>query len=126
LAKAIQAYRTTRKHDIMQRAIAALSDKDIENIAAFYSMQKSKPAERGQSLVQDLTAKCNRCHGSDIDNPAMVVPKLNGQDKEYLVMALRAYRDDRRESSLMHKMSFPYSDSVIESIATFYASQPPK
>ena len=37
-------------------------------------------------------------------------------------MALRAYRDDRRQSSVMHMMSLPYSDSVIESIASFYAS----
>ena len=41
-------------------------------------------------------------------------------------MALRAYRDDRRESSTMHKMSLPYGDSIIESIATYYASQPPR
>jgi cytochrome c553 len=54
------------------------------------------------------------------------VPRLNGQDRDYLVMALRAYRDDRRESSTMHKMSLPYGDSIIESIATYYASQPPK
>jgi len=39
-------------------------------------------------------------------------------------MALRAYRDDRRESSMMHRMSLPYSDSIIESIAALYASQP--
>jgi len=56
----------------------------------------------------------------------MAVPKINGQDKDYLVMALRAYRDDKRESSVMHKMSLPYSDSVIESISSFYASQPAK
>ncbi len=54
----------------------------------------------------------------------MAVPKISGQDKDYLVMALRAYRDDRRESSMMHNMSLPYSDSIIESVSTFYASQP--
>jgi cytochrome c553 len=54
----------------------------------------------------------------------MAVPKIRGQDRDYLVMALRAYRDDRRESSMMHKMSLPYSDSIIESLATAYASQP--
>jgi len=45
------------------------------------------------------------------------IPKINGQDKDYLVMALRAYRDDRREGTAMHRMSLPYSDAVIESIA---------
>ena len=55
---------------------------------------------------------------------AMVVPKIAGQDRDYLVMALRAYRDDRRASTTMHKMSLPYGDAVIESIASYYASQP--
>lgn len=54
----------------------------------------------------------------------MAVPKIRGQDKDYLIMALRAYRDDRRESSMMHNMSLPFSDSVIESVSTFYAGQP--
>ena len=56
----------------------------------------------------------------------MVLPKIAGQDRDYLVMAIRAYRDDRRESTLMHKMSLPYGDTVIESLASHYASQPAK
>jgi len=126
LATVIRSYRAGRKHEAMQRAVAALSDKDIDNIAAFYSVQKSRPAENGQRLIEDLTGKCNRCHSPGIDNPAMAIPKINGQDKNYLMMALRAYRDDRRQSSVMHSMSLPYSDTVIDSIASFYANQPPK
>jgi cytochrome c553 len=126
LAAVIKAYRTTRKHESMQRAVAALNDKEIDNIAAFYSIQKGRPAENGQRLVEELTEKCNRCHGPGIDNPAVAIPKINGQDKNYLMMALRAYRDGRRESSIMHRMSLPYSDTVIDSIASFYAGQPPK
>ena len=56
----------------------------------------------------------------------MAIPKISGQDRDYLIMALRAYRDDRRESSTMHKMSLPYSDAIIESLASLYASQPAK
>jgi len=74
--------------------------------------------------VNQLADKCNRCHGAAVDNPAMAVPKLGGQDKDYLVMALRAYRDDRRESSTMHRMSMPFSDAVIEGVAALYANQP--
>ena len=126
LVEAIKAYRTTRQREKMRAYVTGLSDKDIENIAAFYSIQKSRPAERGQTLVQDLTEKCERCHGAGVDNPALAVPRIRGQDRDYLVMALRAYRDDRRESSMMHKMSLPYSDSIIESLSTFYAGQPAK
>ncbi len=124
LVRAIGSYRTSRKNVGMQRAVAALSDKDIENIAAFYSVQKSRPAEDGQRLIEDLTGKCERCHGGKVDNPVMAIPNIRAQDEDYLIMALRAYRDDRRQSSVMHVMSLPYSDTIIESIAAFYATQP--
>ena len=126
LVNSTKAYRIARKHPAMQRAVAGLSDNDIENIAAYYSVQKSRPAEDGQKLVQGLTEKCNRCHGSDARNTAMAVPNLRAQDMDYLIMALRSYRDDRRGSSVMHNMSFPYGDAIVESIASFYASQPAK
>lgn len=122
LVEAIKAYRTSRRRESMRLYITGLGDADIGNIAAFYAAQKSAPAsEKGQSLVDDLVAKCNRCHGAA--NPSMPVPRIHGQDRDYLLMALRAYRDDRRESSTMHKMSLPFGDSIIESIATYYATR---
>lgn len=124
LANAIKAYPKTRRHLSMESYVGDLSQADIENIAAFYAIQKSRPSEKGQTLVQDLIAKCDRCHAAGVDNPSMAVPKISGQDKDYLVMALRGYRDDRRESSMMHNMSLPYSDAVIESVSAYYAAQP--
>ena len=126
LVNAIIAYRKTRRHEGMEAYVGDLSQQDIENIAAFYAIQKSRPAEKGQTIVQELIRKCDRCHDVNVDNASMAVPKISGQDKDYLIMALRAYRDDRRESSMMHNMSLPYSDSIIESVSSFYASQPAK
>ena len=124
LVNAIKSYRKTRRHEGMEAYVGDLSQQDIENIAAFYSVQKSRPAEKGQTLVQELIEKCDRCHGAGVENPSLAVPKISSQDKDYLIMALRAYRDDRRESSMMHNMSLPYSDSIIESVSSFYASRP--
>jgi cytochrome c553 len=126
LVDAIKAYRTTRKREKMRLYITGLSETDIRNLAAFYSTQKSRPSERGQSLVRELTDKCDRCHGAGVEVPGMPVPRIAGQDRDYLMMALRAYRDDRRESTTMHKMSLPYGDSIIEAIASYYAAQPAK
>ena len=98
LVNSTKAYRIARKHPAMQRAVAGLTDADIANIAAFYAVQKSRPAEDGQKLVQGLTEKCNRCHGSDVRNDATPVPNLRAQDMDYLIMALRSYRDERRDS----------------------------
>ena len=124
LGKATRAYRTTRQNWGMQRYIANLGDKDIDNIVAFYASQAPKAGDQVPSSIQDLATKCNHCH--ELDNPAQAAPKMNGQDKDYLVMALRAYRDGKRESTTMHTMSFPYSNAIVEGLASWYASQPAK
>jgi cytochrome c553 len=124
LATSIKAYGKSRKHETMESQVSKLSDADVQNIAAFYASQTPRAAEKGHTLIQELADKCNRCHGDKVNNPSMAVPKISGQDKDYLVMALRAYRDDRRESSAMHRMSLPFSDAVIDSLAGLYASQP--
>lgn len=125
LVDAIKAYRTTRKRPSMRVYVNQLSEKQIKDIAAFYSVQQSRPAESGQTLVKDLTNKCNRCHGPDVaKNASVAFPKINGQDRDYLIMALRAYRDNRRQSSMMHTMSLPYGDAIIESLADYYSGQP--
>jgi cytochrome c553 len=124
LEKAIKAYRTTRQNWGMQRYVAGLSDKDIANIAAYYAVQKPEPADKVPSSTRELAEQCNRCH--DADNASILAPKMRGQDKDYLVMALRAYRDGKRENSTMHNMSSMYSAALIDSIATWYASQPAK
>jgi cytochrome c553 len=124
LASAIRSYRKTRRHAGMEAYVSDLSRQDIEDIAAFYSIQPSQPAEQGRMLIQDLIDKCDRCHRAGAENPSVAVPKINGQDRDYLMMTLRAYRDGRRESSTMHVMSLPYSDPVIEGLASFYAARP--
>jgi len=123
LLKAIQAYRTSRKHWGMQRYVGGLTDQDMENISAFYAVQQSRPSDTVPSSARELAAKCDLCHESK-DESKMVVPILRGQDKAYLVMALRAYRDDKRDSSTMHRMSAVYSNAVIDDIASYYASVP--
>jgi cytochrome c553 len=123
LVNAIKAYRNTRRNEAMQRAVAALSDADIENIAAYYTVQKSRAVEEGPVLLRDITDKCDRCHGTETPGASQAFPHIRGQDKDYLVMALRAYRDGRRQSSVMHNMSVPYGDAVIEGLASFYSSK---
>jgi cytochrome c553 len=123
--KATKAYWTTRKSWGMQRYVAGLGDKDVENIVAYYAAQKPLAADKVPGPTDELAAKCNRCH-DDESNPSMVAPKLKGQDRDYLIMAMREYRDDKRENSAMHRMSFPYGNAMIESIATWFAKQPAK
>lgn len=122
LVGAIKAYRDrSRRHDVM---LAENTDQEIENLAAYYAIQESKAAERETITVRELADKCDRCHGPEAKHPTMAVPKISGQDRDYLIMALRAYRDGKRGSSMMHRMSMPYSETIMESISALYASQP--
>jgi cytochrome c553 len=124
LVKATKAYWTVRKNWGMQRYVAGLSEKDVDDIVAFYTSQAPRAGEQKPTPTQELAAKCDRCH-DDETNMSMAAPRMKGQDKDYLIMALRGYRDDTsRESSTMHNMSFPYSNAMIESVASWYASQP--
>jgi len=123
LVNAIKAYRDgVRKHEVM---VVDMNDSDIENVAAYYSVQQLQAAVDKNLAVQELVTKCDRCHGPALSNSRMVVPGLNGQNKEYLVRVMKAYRDFDRGSSLMHKMSADYSDETIEALASYYSSQPP-
>lgn len=125
LATATKAYRKTRHNWGMEKYVGGLSAKDVDDIAAYYTAQKPKRADDVPSSTQELAAKCDRCHDAE-DASAAAAPKMRGQDKDYLVMALRAYRDDKRESTTMHRMSFAYSNAIIESLASWYATQPAK
>ncbi|WP_455209293.1 c-type cytochrome [Kaarinaea lacus] len=125
LVGAIKAYQERgRKQEDMHAFLSNISAEGIGNIAAYYSVQPAKPAEAKTMSMAELADKCDHCHGPGMENPMMIFPKIRGQNKGYLVKALRAYRDNKRGSSPMHKMSLPYSEAVIESIAAWYASQP--
>ena len=95
----------------------------IENIAAFNSEQKAEAVGERQNTVQELVAKCDRCHSPSVGERTLVVPSLNGQSRDYIIRAMTEYRGDNRGSSMMHKMSSSYSDEMIEELATYYAAQ---
>ena len=125
LVSAVKAYQERgRKQEDMHSFLSNISEEGIENIAAYYSVQKSQPAEAKTMSMKELAEACDRCHAPGMENPMMIFPKIRGQNKGYMVKALRAYRDNQRGSSPMHKMSLPYNEAVIESIAAWYASQP--
>ena len=122
LVSAIKAYRDhERRHEDM---ITDKSDADIENIAAYYAVQSIAGSMEMDESMEQLAAKCDRCHGPAAGQSSIVVPSLNGQKREYLIRVMKEYRDNDRGNSMMHKMSSGYSDEMIEAIASYYASRP--
>jgi len=122
LVNAIKAYRNQeRSHENM---VADKSDGEIESIAAFYSVQAAAAVSETAEALDDVVAKCDRCHDRAGAGSAMVLPTLKGQKQEYLLRVMKQYRDDSRGNSMMHKMSSGFSDELLEEIAAYYASHP--
>jgi cytochrome c553 len=123
LVNAIKSYRDhQRQHDDM---IAHNSDSEIDDIAAYYSVQQTEAAADERMELPEMVASCDRCHGPALGESRMGgIPALSGQNREYLVRAMQTYREADRDSSLMHRMSAHYSDETIEALASYYASLP--
>jgi len=69
---------------------------------------------------------CTGCHGvTGYKNayPSYRVPKIAGQNYEYLVAALTAYRKGEREHPTMQAQAQGYSEQDIQDIATYLSSQ---
>lgn len=126
IVTAIKMYRNgSRKHPVMQAAVTALSAKDIENLAAYYSVQKPKmPKPRRMYSTKDWAKRCDRCHEPNIENPLHAFPKIKGQPAAYIAKALRTYqKGNSRTNSMMHRMTVLLTEEEIQGIAAYYAQQ---
>jgi cytochrome c553 len=66
---------------------------------------------------------CASCHGPDGNSPTPAFPKLAGQNDDYLVHALKAYRDKSRVNAIMNGQAANLSDQDIADLAAYFASQ---
>ncbi len=94
--------------------------------SAFLAMdaQAAGDAAAGEGKV----AACAACHGTDGKATAPIYPNLAGQNAEYLVSALKAYRAGERGggmSAMMTPQAQALSDEDIADIAAYYASLTP-
>ena len=131
LTTAMKAYRSgQRQNDTMKSMLAAIGDADINHIALFYALQKPSraqtPAPGDQQAGKASTVGCAGCHGDQgvSSNPA--TPSLAGQDAEYLVAALRAYKNGARADETMKTLAGPLDDTTMKNIAAYYAAQEPQ
>jgi len=80
----------------------------------------------GDAAAGELKAyTCTGCHGiPGYKNiyPTYKVPKIGGQNYEYLVIALQAYKNGERDHSTMDLQAQSLSDQDIEDISAYFAS----
>jgi len=76
--------------------------------------------EAGRGLIET----CLGCHGiANYKNvyPTYPVPKICGQNAQYLVDALRAYANGDRGHNTMHAQAATLTDQEKQDIAAFFA-----
>lgn len=77
--------------------------------------------DRGQVLA----FTCTGCHGIPFYQnvyPTYTVPKLGGQNQEYLIASLKAYRSGEREHATMRAQAATLSDQDILDITAWLVS----
>ena len=91
----------------------------------------TRPPESGgaDSTVAGTVQVCSSCHGPDGRSISPTFPDLAGQQKDYVVAQLQAFRDktraDPHAKTYMWGMAARLSDPTIDGIAAYYASQTP-
>jgi cytochrome c553 len=85
--------------------------------------------QRGDTVVQGTIHVCSSCHGLAGRSISPTFPRLAGQQHDYLVTQLKAFRDHTRADPHAHTymwgMAAQLSDATIDGVATYYASQTP-
>lgn len=76
-------------------------------------------AARGQAK----SAACAACHGADGNSAVPTFPKLAGQNEDYLVHALKSYKNGSRKNDVMKGMAAPLSEQDIADLSAYFAKQ---
>jgi cytochrome c553 len=69
-------------------------------------------------------ATCVACHGTQGEGSASGVPRLAGQNAEYLARALAAFRGATRASPVMQPIAGSLSDVDIHDLSAYFAGLP--
>ena len=128
LELALKAYRAgERDHGTMTAQAASYSDQDIADIAAYIASvvpEITAGEPRGQAPESAVT--CKACHGETGIGQITSYPYLAGQHQDYLVHALKQYRDGGRTGAnaiVMQANIMNLSDAQLKEIARYYAAQ---
>jgi cytochrome c553 len=144
-------YMTKQLHDfatgarinpIMQPIAKALSDKEAENVSAYYAAQKAPVTamkvdegvlKEGKRLVElgdwDKTIPaCVKCHGPGARGVGKDFPALAGQHASYIEAQLNAWKKGTRKGDpeqLMKGIADRLSMDQIKAVADYLASMNP-
>ena len=138
LVKQINNFKSGERTDpTMQAMVAALSEIDIQDIAAYFEGQKSKSVgfeasmiEQGEAIyrggiTETSVAACMSCHspsGAGLEPAAY--PSLKGQHPDYLASQLKKFRDGSRANdsgNMMRNVAKRMTDQEIAAVSAYLA-----
>lgn len=125
LVVALKGYRDgTREHPTMVGQATSLSDKDIDDVAAYLaSIGNESVAEGGSDAPPfEKAATCVACHGANGISVNALWPTLAGQHEDYLLHALQQYRDGTRTDPVMSPLAMMIAEEDVALLAKYYAS----
>jgi len=113
-----------------------LSDQDLKDISAFYSVQNNvigqvekDKLELGRKLyysgnLEKGVPACTACHSPrGLGNAPAAYPLLSGQQPDYVAKALKDYRSGKRlnedPSKIMIDIAYKLDDNEIEALSSF-------
>ena len=121
-----------RKDPLMSPPAANLSDADMADLAAYYAAQQPRPRSAPTDAAKISAGRrlteihlCTSCHRPDLSGQHQV-PRLAGQDLEYLLRLLRAYKAQTAADleGFMTMAAQPLSEEDIEALAHYIATLP--
>lgn len=66
---------------------------------------------------------CASCHGADGVSSVSAFPKLAGQNRDYLVQALRDYKAGKRKNPIMAGQVQALSETDMQDLAAYFSRQ---
>ena len=136
IVKQLQDYKSgARANATMSAMVAALSEQDMMDIAAWFSSQEVillganvETLELGERIyragVKELSvAACSACHSpTGGGNGPAGFPSLSGQHPEYTLMQLKAFRAGERQndsSAMMRSVVERLTDAELSALANY-------
>ncbi|ROT99795.1 cytochrome c [Marinobacter sp. R17] len=96
-------------------------------LALAVAMPLAAQAEGNPEAGKAKAAVCAACHGQNGHAQIPTYPNLAGQNEQYLVMALKAYKGGNRQggqAAIMQGQAAALSDEDIANLAAYFSSLP--
>ncbi len=122
---ALKGYRDgMRKHPTMVGQANSMSDQDIADVSAYLATLGTETAAAGGTegaAPFDTAAACTACHGANGISINAAWPTLAGQHEDYLLNALKQYRDGSRTDPVMTAQAALIAEEDLAKLAFYYS-----